>query len=84
MHRLRQLIIGLYPEVFEVPWPKQSISGYGVGPKKMTEHLASIGAFKEHVNLDFYYGVDLPESEGLLQGSGKKLRQVRIVEADQL
>ena len=29
---LRQLIIDIYPEVIEVPWPKQRVAGYGVGP----------------------------------------------------
>jgi len=30
--RLRALIIEVYPGVVEVPWPKQKIIGYGVGP----------------------------------------------------
>jgi virginiamycin B lyase len=32
--KLRILIAELYPQVVEVPWPKQRIIGYGVGPKK--------------------------------------------------
>jgi len=36
---LRKLIIEVYPDVVEVPWPKQKIIGYGVGPKKMSEHF---------------------------------------------
>jgi hypothetical protein len=51
---LRKLIIEVYPDVVEVPWPKQKIIGYGVGPKKMSEHFYYIGAFKEHVNLGFF------------------------------
>jgi len=53
---LRGLITDIYPEVVEVPWPKQRIVGYGVGPKKMTEHFCYIGTFSKHVNLGFYYG----------------------------
>lgn len=34
--RLRAMIIDVYPEVVEVPWPKQKIVGYGIGPKKMS------------------------------------------------
>ena len=82
--QLRDLIIDLYPNVVEVPWPKQSITGYGVGPKKMSEHFCYIGVFKEHVNLGFYYGADLPDPEGLLDGTGKKLRHVRIEEQEKL
>ena len=33
--RTRLLIQEILPEVVEVPWPKQKIIGYGVGPKKL-------------------------------------------------
>lgn len=51
--RLRELIMEVYPGVVEVPWPKQRIIGYGIGPKKMSEHFCYIGAHREHVNLGF-------------------------------
>lgn len=76
--RLRDLIIDVYPDVVEVPWPNQRIIGYGVGPKKMSEHFCYIGAFSEHVNLGFYYGAELSDPEGLLEGTGKKLRHVKV------
>ena len=76
--QLRVLIIGLYPDVFEVPWPKQKIIGYGVGSKKMSEHYCYIGAFKRHVNLGFYYGAILPDPQGLLEGTGKNLRHIKV------
>ncbi len=82
--RLRNLIIDLYPEVVEVPWPKQKIIGYGVGPKKMSEQFCYIGAHREHVNLGFYYGAELPDPEGLLEGTGKKLRHIKIREVEEV
>jgi len=75
---LRDLIVSIYPEVVEVPWPKQRIIGYGVGPKKMSEHFCYIGAHSKHVNLGFYYGADLPDPEGLFEGTGKKLRHIKL------
>ena len=74
--QLRDLIIEIYPEVVEVPWPKQRIVGYGVGPKKMSEHFCYIGMYREHVDLGFYFGADLDDPEALLDGTGKKLRHV--------
>ena len=59
--RLRALIIDVYPEVVEVPWPKQRIIGYGVGLKKMSEHFCYIGAFSAHGNLGFYYCGELAD-----------------------
>ena len=82
--RLRALIIEVYPEVVEVPWPKQKIVGYGVGPKKMSEHFCYIGAFKKHVNLGFYYGADLPDPQGLLEGTGKKLHHIKVKNGEEV
>jgi hypothetical protein len=81
---LRKLIIDFYPEVVEVPWPKQKIIGYGVGPKKMSEHFCYIGAHREHVNLGFYYGAELSDPEGLLEGTGKKLRHIKVREVEEV
>ena len=80
--RLRDLIIEIYPDVVEVPWPNQKIIGYGVGPKKMSEHFCYIGAQTKYVNLGFYYGALLPDPEGLLEGTGKKLRHIKVKEVD--
>ena len=81
--RLRQLIVDVYPDVVEVPWPKQRIIGYGVGPKKMTEHFCYIAAYKKHVNLGFYRGAALPDPEGLMEGTGKELRHVKVRSVDE-
>ncbi len=80
---LRQLIIEIYPEVIEVPWPKQGIAGYGVGPKKMSEHFCYIGTQSNRVNLGFFYGADLTDQEGLLEGTGKNLRHVKVKSLEQ-
>jgi hypothetical protein len=76
--QVHELIADVYPNAVEVPWPKQQVVGYGVGPKKMSEHFCYIGAFKNHVNLGFNYGADLPDPEGLLEGTGKLFRHVKI------
>jgi hypothetical protein len=76
--QLRKLIIEIYPDVVEVPWPTQKIIGYGVGPKKMSEHFCYIAAQSKYVNLGFYYGAVLPDPEGLLEGTGKNLRHIKV------
>lgn len=82
--KARELIRSVYPLVVEVPWPKQRVIGYGVGPKKMTEHFCYISVSKNHINLGFMYGAELPDPEHLLDGTGKLLRHVRITELEQL
>lgn len=82
--RTRALIQEVMPNVVEVPWPRQRIIGYGVGPKKMTEHFCYISLHKSHVNLGFNYGSELPDPEGLLEGSGGLFRHVKIKTPDDL
>ena len=52
-HRVRRLIADVYADVVEVPWPHQRIVGYGVGPKKMSEHFCYVAAHAKYVNLGF-------------------------------
>lgn len=76
--RTRALIADVYPEVVEVPWVRQNVVGYGVGPKKMSEHFCYIAFHRDHVNLGFNQGAELPDPEGLLEGPGKTLRHTKI------
>jgi hypothetical protein len=80
----RALIFDVYPEVVEVPWPRQNVAGFGVGPKKMSEHFCYIALHKDHVNLGFNQGAELPDPEGLLEGPGKMLRHTKITEPEDL
>jgi hypothetical protein len=82
--QLQALIAGVYPDVVEVPWPRQQIIGYGVGPKKMSEHFGYIAVQRDYANLGFNYGADLPDPEERLEGTGKKFRHVKIGNPAQL
>ena len=79
---LRKLISRVYPKVVEVPWPRLQVIGYGIGPKKSTEHFCYIGLYDEHINLGFNYGLVLPDPDQLLEGAGKKFRHVKIETLD--
>jgi hypothetical protein len=80
----RALIADVLPGVVEVPWPKQRVIGYGVGPRKMSEHFCYLAIQKDHVNLGFNYGAELPDPERLLEGPGKLLRHTKIVRPEDL
>ena len=82
--RAKALIQDVMPDVVEVAWPRQRIIGYGVGPKKMSEHFVYIAVFKARINLGFYYGADLPDPENLLEGSGRDMRHIKIMQPGQL
>ena len=80
----RALLAEVMPGVTEVPWARQKIAGYGVGPKKMSQHFCYIAPFKKHLNLGFMYGARLPDPEKLLEGAGADLRHVKIRSAADL
>jgi len=44
----------------------------------MSEHYAYIGVQGSHVNLGFYHGASLSDPDGLLEGTGKELRHIKI------
>lgn len=77
-YALRVLLAEVMPGITEVPWGHQKTVGYGVGPKKMSEHFCYLAPQKNHVNLGFMYGADLPDPEGLLEGTGNLMRHVKI------
>ncbi|HSV47885.1 MAG TPA: DUF1801 domain-containing protein [Ramlibacter sp.] len=39
---------------------------------------AYVGAFKAHVNIGFFHGVALSDPAGLLEGTGKHMRHVKL------
>lgn len=74
----RGLLAEVMPGITEAPWARQKIAGYGVGPKKMSEHFCYLAPFKKHLNFGFMYGAQLPDPENLLEGTGADLRHVKI------
>ena len=82
--KARALLHRIDPKIVEIVWQKQKIAGYGVGPKKLSEHYCYISVHKAHINIGFNYGADLPDPKKLLDGAGKKLRHVKIFNNDNL
>jgi hypothetical protein len=74
----RALIFDVLPETVDVVWPRQHTAGYGTGPKKMTEQFCWLAPYDEHVVFGFYYATELPAPEGLLEGTGRLMRHVKI------
>jgi hypothetical protein len=40
--------------------------------------FAYVNAFKDHVNVGFFRGAELPDPAGLLEGTGKYMRHVKL------
>ena len=76
--RLREIVIEIDPDTVEVVRLGDRAATYGVGLKKNSETYVYIMPHKNWVNLGFYQGVDLPDPAGLMEGTGKKLRHIKI------
>ena len=75
---LRRLLPNAHEKVFK---------GWGVADYGFSETgrgFLSIGPQKEYVNLYFMDGVELPDPDGLLEGTGKRLRHVKIRRSEDL
>jgi hypothetical protein len=75
---LRSLISELHPECVEVPRPGEPSAAYGYGEKKMSEAYAYIMPQKGYANLGFYHGANIESEYPLLEGTGKKLRHIKL------
>ena len=76
--RLRDLIVELDPDVTEVPRAGEGSVAYGVGEKKMSEAYCYLMPQRDRVNLGFYHGVDVDDPTGALEGTGARLRHVKV------
>ena len=78
LKRLREIILEIHPDACEVVRLGDRAATYGWGPKKMSEGYTYILPYDLWVNLGFYKGADLPDPKKLLEGTGAKMRHVKI------
>ena len=76
--RLREIIADIDPDHVEVVRLGDRAATFGVGPKKMSEGYAYILPHSKWVNLGFYQGANLADPDGLLEGTGAKMRHIKV------
>jgi hypothetical protein len=79
---LREVIFDDFPGAVEVVRLGDGAASYGVGHKKMSEAHVYVMPKGEYVNLGFYHGSEVADPEGLLEGTGKKMRHVKITSVE--
>lgn len=78
IRRRREIIVEIDAEACEVVRLGDRAATYGLGPKKMSEGYVYLLPHKSWVNLGFYKGADLKDPKNLLEGTGAKMRHVKI------
>ena len=46
--------------------------------EKMKDQVVYIGVYTKHINLGFHWGARMDDPEGVLEGSGKQFRRIKI------
>ena len=75
---LREVILKVHTGACEVVRLGDRAATYGVGPRKMIDGYAYILPHAAWVNLGFYRGAELPDPEALLEGTGARMRHLKI------
>ena len=75
--KARETILSVYPGATEKVFPGWKVIQYGSGAG-VKDVFAVISPQRERVNLGFANGAELPDPEGLLEGSGKAIRHVKL------
>ena len=83
MESVRALILEIHPDACEVVRLGEKAASYGCGPRKMLEGYAYIMPFRSWVNLGFFQGASLMDPQGLLEGTGVKLRHIKLRTVDE-
>jgi hypothetical protein len=74
----RALIFDVMPDVSEHVYPAMKVIRYGLQGNKMAGLALHLMPTKAGVSLGFHHGTRLPDPEGLLEGTGKNLRHVKL------
>jgi len=76
-HQVRALVASVTPDADESLKLGWKVIWYGFGPK-MPDQFAVVMPTRNHVGLGFAYGSDLPDPKGKLEGTGKRIRHVKL------
>jgi hypothetical protein len=80
VHQARALVREVIPNATEEVDAPAKLIAYALG-HKMADTVCVIMPLKAGVNLGFYGGTALPDPAGLLAGTGKRHRHVRLTTA---
>lgn len=75
---LRAAALAACPGACETVRLGDRAANYGLGPRKMLDGYAYVMPHARWVNLGLYQGAALPDPEGLLEGTGARLRHVKV------
>ncbi|HYM34135.1 MAG TPA: DUF1801 domain-containing protein [Steroidobacteraceae bacterium] len=81
----RRKMRAIVPRGYELVYDNYNALAIGYGPgEKASDAIVSIVAYPRWVTLFFLYGSGLKDPDSLLEGSGSRVRSIRLRSADDL
>ena len=74
----RRLVLAVRPDAVEVLDRGNRIVGYATGPRPMKDLWAGIAPHGRHVNLQLANGALVDDPVGIIEGTGKRIRHVKL------
>ena len=74
----RRLVLDVFPEAREALDRGNRIVGYATGPRPLKDLWAGVAPHSTHVNLQLANGALLEDPAGLVEGTGKRVRHVKL------
>lgn len=78
VERLRAIVLEVDPKACEVVRLGDRAATYGVGPRKMIEGYAYLMPHRAWVNLGFFQGASLDDPRKQLEGTGVRMRHLKV------
>jgi hypothetical protein len=74
----RRLVLEVLPEAREILDRSDGLVGYATGPRAIKDMWAGIAPHTSHVNLQLANGALIDDPGGLVEGTGKRVRHVKL------
>jgi hypothetical protein len=75
--RARALVLDVFPDAIEQVDGPDKMLHYGLGTK-MAQQVFYVAGYTSHANLGFWFGSNTHDPQKLLEGTGKRLRHVKL------
>ncbi|HZS45907.1 MAG TPA: DUF1801 domain-containing protein [Blastocatellia bacterium] len=82
--RLREILIEEAPDANEIVFKSYAVSIIFSYTEKWTGCFCYVGVSSNHVNLGFNYGALLDDPYGVMEGTGKQMRHIKIKKPEDL
>ncbi len=79
--RLRTLVAAIAPSAREKASAREGSVWWGTGPRKKADGVIWAMPHRAHLNVGVFDARGLPDPAGLLEGTGAKLRHVKVRDA---